>query len=216
MRIFDLTHTISEQMPVYPGTEPPVLSPANSYERDGFKETRLCMFSHTGTHIDPPAHLFAGKKTLDAFPIEQFIGKALVIDCRHLGAGQSISLHELAPYGEHVHRADFLLFCTGWDEKWGTPDYFGSYPCIDSDVLDLILAGAYKGIGFDVISLDEITHDPLGRHRILLSQKEIINIENLTGLQALADGSLWSFACLPIKTENADGAPARAIAWKED
>lgn len=68
MRIFDLTHTISEQMPVYPGTEPPVLSPANSYERDGFKETRLCMFSHTGTHIDPPAHLFAGKKNVGCFP----------------------------------------------------------------------------------------------------------------------------------------------------
>ena len=40
MRCMDLTHLISREMPVYPGTEPPRLQPANTYERDGFK--RLC------------------------------------------------------------------------------------------------------------------------------------------------------------------------------
>ena len=88
MRVIDLTHTIREKMPVYPGTEPPVLAPANSYERDGFKETKLTFFSHTGTHMDPPAHLFPGRTTLDQFPPEQFIGRALVIDCRDLGEGR--------------------------------------------------------------------------------------------------------------------------------
>lgn len=39
MKVIDLTHTISETMPVYPGTEQPRLTPANSYEKDGFKET---------------------------------------------------------------------------------------------------------------------------------------------------------------------------------
>ena len=36
MRVIDLTHTIREGMPVYPGTEPPVLAAANSYEKVGF------------------------------------------------------------------------------------------------------------------------------------------------------------------------------------
>ena len=54
MKIIDLTHTISEDMPVYPGTEPPVLKPANTYEKDGFRETLLSLYSHTGTHVDPP------------------------------------------------------------------------------------------------------------------------------------------------------------------
>lgn len=215
MRFFDLTHTIRADMPVYPGTEPPRLDPANTYDRDGFKETKLTMFSHTGTHIDAPAHLFADKATLDAFPIEQFIGRALVIDCRHLGEGEPITLRELAPYGEDVQRVDFLLFCTGWDQKWGTPDYFGDYPCIDEEVLKLILTANYKGIGFDVISLDAMHRDPLGRHRALLSQKQIINMENLKDLHLLGRAPVM-FACLPIKVENADGCPARAVAWIED
>lgn len=81
MKVIDLTHIIKENMPVYPGTDAPKFLPASSYEKDGFKETLLQMYTHTGTHMDPPAHLFAGRTTLDQFPIEQFIGKALVIDC---------------------------------------------------------------------------------------------------------------------------------------
>lgn len=59
MQVIDLTHTIYENMPVYPGTDRPKLEIANTYEKNGFRETLLTMFSHTGTHMDAPAHLFA-------------------------------------------------------------------------------------------------------------------------------------------------------------
>ena len=65
MKVIDLTHTICQNMPVYPGTEPPTFEPANSYEKDGFKETKISMFTHTGTHMDPPAHLFPHLTRLD-------------------------------------------------------------------------------------------------------------------------------------------------------
>ena len=54
MKVIDLTHVIAADMPVYPGTEPPRLESANTYEANGFKETLLTMYSHTGTHMDPP------------------------------------------------------------------------------------------------------------------------------------------------------------------
>ena len=43
MKVIDLTNVISEEMPVYPGTEKPKLQQANTYEKDGFKETLLTM-----------------------------------------------------------------------------------------------------------------------------------------------------------------------------
>ena len=92
MKVIDLTHTITENTPVYPGTKPPTLEPISSYEKDGYKETLITMFSHTGTHMDPPAHLYADRTTLDQFPAEQFIGKALVIDCRILKEGEDITM----------------------------------------------------------------------------------------------------------------------------
>ena len=41
MKIIDLTHYISEDMPVYPGTDTPKLQEANTYEKDGFTETLI-------------------------------------------------------------------------------------------------------------------------------------------------------------------------------
>ena len=154
MKVIDLTHTIRADMPVYPGTEPPILAPANTYEQDGFKETRLTLFTHTGTHADPPAHLFPGRTTLDQFPAEQFIGKALVIDCRDLGPGEAITLDRLGRYGGLAEQADFLLFHLGWDRFWGTNDYFGDYPCLDDEVLDL-LAGVAHGDARSLLNLVE-------------------------------------------------------------
>lgn len=113
MRVIDLTHTIWEGMPVYPGTETPRLIPANSYERDGFRETLLKMTTHTGTHMDAPAHLFPDRPTLDRLPAAQFIGRALAVDCRHLHEGEAVTMDCLRPYGEKVDRADFLLFNLG-------------------------------------------------------------------------------------------------------
>ena len=191
MRVIDLTHTIESGMPVYPGTEPPILEPANTYDRDGFRETKLSMYSHTGTHMDPPAHLFRDRTTLDAFPPEQFIGKALVIDCTSLKEGEPITMDHLSRYGTKAETADFLLFYLGWDVRWGSEAYFGDYPCIDDSVLEYILEGSYKGIGFDVIGLDPIADGNLTRHKKLFQTRDIINIENLCNLGLCGNDLFW-------------------------
>lgn len=214
MKVIDLTHTIRPDMPVYPGTEPPDFAPANSYEKDGFKETKLTMYTHTGTHMDPPAHLFAGRTTLDQFPAEQFIGKALVIRCDGLPEGGEITMDHLKKYGRLAEEADFLLFYLGWDRRWGSDAYFGDYPCIDREVLRHIKAGRYKGIGFDVIGLDPIDDAGLTRHRELFRDTDIVNIENLKNLDRCGEGLFW-FSCFPLKLEHCDGSPIRAVAWFE-
>lgn len=214
MKVIDLTHTIREDMPVYPGTETPQFIPANSYEKDGFRETLLRMYTHTGTHMDPPAHLYPGKKTLDQFPADQFIGKALVVDCRELKTGEAITMFHIRKYGEKAAQADFLLFNLGWDKFWGTDAYFGDYPCVDEEVLDYIMAGKYKGIGFDVIGLDPIADVALTRHNKLFAACDMVNIENLRNLHLCGSDLFW-FSCFPLKLHDADGSPIRAVAWFE-
>ena len=214
MKVIDLTHTIKEEMPVYPGTDTPKLIPANTYEENGFKETLLKMYSHTGTHMDPPAHLYENRTTLDQFPASQFLGKALVIDCRGLGEGQLITMEYIEKYGNKTEEADFLLFCTGWDKYWGSEAYFGDYPCIDDEVLEYIMERNYKGIGFDVIGLDPINDENLTRHKKLFKNCDIVNIENLKNLE-LCGNELFNFSCFPLKIDESDGCPIRAIAWFE-
>ena len=124
------------------------------------------------------------------------------------------SLRNIRKYGDNAAKADFLLFNLGWDIYWGTEKYFGDYPCIDDEVLDYIIAGNYKGIGFDVIGLDPISDDNLTRHKKLFAETDIVNIENLKNLDKCGDKLFW-FGCFPLKLDNSDGAPIRAIAWWE-
>ena len=215
MRVIDLTHTITEGMPVFPGAEPPRFESVASCETDGYRETRISLFTHTGTHMDPPAHIFSGRATLDAFPPEQFIGRALVIDCRSLPAGAPITTAQLAPYGEKVDRAEFLLFHLGWDRLWGTDAYYRDYPCLDDAVLDYILGGAYKGIGFDALSLDPVADANVPRHKRLFREKNIVNIENLCRLEQCGSELFW-FSCFPLKLADCDGSPIRAVAWFDE
>ena len=212
MKIIDLTHFISEDMPVYPGTEGPKFAPANTYAKDGFKETLMSMYTHTGTHMDPPAHLFPGRTTLDQFPIEQFAGQALVIDCTGFGPGERVPLETITQYGIKAEEADFLLFHFGWDKYWGTPDYFGDYPCLSDEAVDFIISHHKKGVGLDVIGIDPISDTDLTIHRKLFAQNEIVVIENLMNLDQLGSELFW-FIALPLKHVDADGSPIRAIAF---
>ena len=86
MKILDLTHLIEEAMPVYPETEPPKLTPSNTFEQHGFRETLLTMGSHTGTHMDAPAHMLRDVLSLEAaeylaaFPLKGVGTDAISID----------------------------------------------------------------------------------------------------------------------------------------
>lgn len=212
MKVIDLTHTISEDMPVFPGSETPKLTTKSTYEKDGFKETLLQMYSHVGTHMDPPAHIFENRTTLDQFSPEQFIGKALVVDCRDLKEGQAITIDKINI--NKAKSADFLLFHLGWDKRWNLDTYFNDYPCIDDTVLEFILNSNFKGIGFDVMGLDLLRDENLTRHKALFKDTDIVNIENLTNLDQCGNDLFW-LSCFPLKIENFDGFPIRAIAWYE-
>jgi len=211
VQIIDLTHSIGAEMPVYPGTEPPQLLEGARYDRDGFRETLLRMYSHTGTHMDAPNHLFPSGTTLDAFPVSQFVGTAVVIDCSAKQAGEAITMQDLVAQWEAVTMADFLLIHTGWSRFWGQPAYFENYPCLAFDLLDYLIRAQKKGVGLDVIGLDPVSDTSLTRHKRLFERGELVVIENLTNLEQIGRG-LFTFVALPLKFEQADGAPVRAIA----
>ena len=215
MKILDLTHLIEEAMPVYPETEPPKLTPSNTFEQHGFRETLLTMGSHTGTHMDAPAHLYPTGKTLDVLPITQFSGTAVVIHCPELQAGERIAMHHLRKQGEAAERAEFILFHTGWSRYWGQAAYYGDYPYITHQVADWLLKTGKKGIGLDTIGLDPIADETLTLHRKLLADDQMVIIENLTNLEQVGDGVVF-FCALPLKQADADGAPVRAAVFWAD
>lgn len=214
MKVIDLTHRISEKIPVYPGTEPPQLRVVSTQETDGYRETALSFYSHTGTHMDASFHIYADGTPLDALPLEQFVGKALVIDCTKAGAGEEIGMEYIEPVRELADAAEFLLFHSGWDTNWGKAEYFGAYPVLSLEVCRYLLESEKKGVGLDVIGIDPLEEENLTRHKLLLAEGNFVIIENLTHLGEIGNG-LFTFAALPLYYLDADGAPVRAAAMLE-
>ena len=208
MKVYDLTHTIRNDMPVYPGTEQPQLTTACTIDQAGYRETLLHMFSHTGTHMDAPAHMLPDGAALDSYSGGKFAGTAVVIDCRDEAA---ITLPLLRRYD--LTGVDFVLFCTGWDKKWGQAAYFEGFPCLTAEAAAYLAALPLKGVGEDTISLDPCDSTDFPNH-IALMRADFVNTENLKGLDALL-GRQFTFVTLPLKFENADGCSCRAIAMED-
>jgi kynurenine formamidase len=208
MKIIDLTQTISSGMPVYPGTEPPVIKDATTIEKDGFAEKLLTFFSHTGTHIDAPGHILKDRFTLDEFSADKFVGKGLVIDVTKCSSG-IIEKDLLEIHSAEIEGCDFVLFKTGWDKRWGNDTYFIDFPVLSEESSLWLSNFKIKGIGFDCISADSVDAADLTNHKIILN-KNLIIIENLCNLDCL-NGHLFLFSCLPLKIKNSDGSPVRAV-----
>lgn len=209
--IVDLTHTITPDMPMYPGAEAPSFTATGSLTRTGFRETRLSMVSHTGTHMDAPAHLLQNGYTLDVLPISQFCGRAVVVDVSAFAPGSVITADFLRAQNGVLRSADFVLFYTGCEKKWGTPAYFDDdFPVPDEAAAKYLVSCGLKGVGTDALSVDTLRDPSFLAHKALLSGGLVI-IENLC-LKKVVGRKEFMFYALPLKFQNADGAPVRAIA----
>jgi kynurenine formamidase len=213
MRLIDLTHSIAPDMPVYPGTEPPVFTTGCSLEEAGFLEKKITFYSHTGTHIDAPAHLLKGYHTLDMLDIDHFFGPAMLLDYSNL-ASKVIGLRELEPHRDTIEQVEFLLLHTGWSRYWGTDKYFNDYPVLSFEAANWLSNFNIKGFGLDTLSADTADTKDYPVHKALLRRNIIIieNLTNLTNLPNLPDNR-FDFSCFPLRFADADGSPVRAVAY---
>ena len=137
-------------------------------------------------------------------------GPGFVLDCRGLA---EIPLSLLRTHEREIRHADFLLFCTGWDKRWGRADYYEALPCLTQEAAAFVAELPLKGIGEDCISIDPCDSIDFPNHITLLGAG-LVNTENLKNLDHLL-GKSFLFAALPLKFENSDGCSCRAVAMVE-
>lgn len=210
MKVIDLTHPIENDMTVYPGGPQPQNKIVSTVNENGYKETEIHFRSHNGTHMDSPNHVFEDGISLDKIDVVNFIGTAALIDCSSLDEGDIITYDFIEKNKEAIDNSEFIVFRTDWSKYWNTEKYLGKYPVISDEVVDFIITSNKKGIAFDTISVDPIDASVLSKHHKIL-QNNILVFENLTNLN-LIDSNTFVFCALPLKFENSDGAPIRAIA----
>ena len=209
MRVLDLSHFLSEDMPVYPGTEPPSIAQATTIERDGFAEKLLSLYSHTGTHMDAPSHMISGAPCLDAMEVGRFVGKGAVLDLTGLRS-PAVEMAAISSQGPRLAGADFVLLRTDWSLRWGAESYFSGFPVLTPDAASWLADLGLSGIGLDCISVDPVGGEGFPIHEIFLGRGMLI-VENLRDLALLGDRPFFFF-CLPLRIRDSDGSPIRAVA----
>jgi arylformamidase len=209
MNIIDLSHPMENGMPTYPGDEPASFELLNSHEKDGYQVMKIKAITHSGTHLDAPAHLIADGATIDKMPVLKFYGKGVVLDCSAVEQNSEIGLKYFIQNEKHIANADFVLVYTGWNKYWGNNKYYADYPVISTNSAIYLLKFNLKGIGLDTPSVDSVTATNYPNHNLFL-RKGLILIENLTNLQELINKT-FDFATFPCNIKNGDGCPVRAV-----
>lgn len=209
MKVTDLTHIICSDMSVFPGDEQPIFEKVSTLEVDGFREKRITISSHTGTHIDAPAHMLRRGACLEDLDIENFIGRATILDFSNT-AIELIDVCSLKPFEDKIKDIEFIIIKTGWSKYWGNKKYYKDFPSLSEEAAKWLAEFNLKGIGIDALSIDDIKSETFVVHKILM-KKNIIIIENLTNLDGIHNEH-FVLSVMPLKNKNADGSPVRAIA----
>lgn len=198
----------------------------------GWASEELTAVTHAGTHMDAPWHygpLAGGRpaRTIEEIPLEWCCGAGIVLDLRHKGDGEEISVSDLAAAlaaaGRRLRPHDIVLLWTGADRHWGESDYpeRGAGLCRESTLW--LLEQGVRVIGTDAWGLDR-PFGALERERARTAgagavwaahfaghEREYCQLEKLTNLQLLPFAE-FQVICFPIKIARASAAWVRAVA----
>ncbi|MGL5352932.1 MAG: cyclase family protein [Clostridium sp.] len=78
--IIDFTHIIDNGITSYTDETKPVIKKIACINKDLYEERSINIFTHTGTHIDSPAHIINGGKYVDDYTLENLNGNAIILD----------------------------------------------------------------------------------------------------------------------------------------
>lgn len=201
-KLIDLSHPIDKQTPTYPGDSPVRLLKTKFLTKDGFTNYQLETGMHSGTHLDGPMHLTEAIKYISEIPLESLYGEGCLLDVR--GEPQ-IGMKE--QYCSQVKEGSIILFYTGWDQKYGGPEYFFGQPEIQTELAEFIISKKPKIVGMDLASPD---CSPFTVHRMFLNEGVLI-LENLTNLGALLETEHFEVMAFPLKIK-ADSSLLRVVA----
>jgi len=204
MKIIDITHYITHQMPVYPGNAPVSIKPYAEIAKGASSNLSEVSFgTHTGTHVDAPLHVFDGKEKLEELPLESFVGICRVIDASHRGPGELVEVEDVADAKE----AERILVKTSNSER-GVSEFYEDFVALSGDAADFLRDKNIALFGIDYLSIKQRGSSDNRAHTALL-EKNIPIVEGLN-LKDVEVGE-YELVCLPLKLKDVEGGPVRAI-----
>lgn len=204
MTIIDISRRLNERLATYPLNPPYTRTVIRDLPEFPSSLSKICLGTHTGTHVDAPRHVIKNGKGVESVPLEALIAPAVVLDCR--AVAEVITADNLRrariPVGHVVllktknSAADPAVF----DER---------FVACDESAAALLVALPVPAVGIDGPSIKKYRVRDRTHHLFLDRGIPIVEGLDLTR----APAGIYTFICLPLALEGADGAPARAVLY---
>lgn len=207
MRIFDVTVSVSESVPVYSGDPAVSVAAAKAIAAgDTANVSEIAFGVHTGTHVDAPNHFIDGTRRVHELDPAKLVGP-----CRVIGIPKDVVAVEPEHVGE-IGGVERVVLKTRNSGFWSEPErgFRKDFTHITEATAKLLVEKGVVLIGIDYLSIEK-SGSPGHPVHVALLEKEIVILEGLD-LRQIEPGD-YEIMCLPLKYEGGtgDGAPARTF-----
>jgi kynurenine formamidase len=207
-------------MPVYPHTTSLQLKQEKNIETGNSCNTFVfTLSSHTGTHVDAPAHFYRDGKRISEYSIDELIfQKPVILNCPK-EPREAISVSDLSSLRDNLD-CDLVLLRTGFSQyrDKNTVRYCQQGPYLEPEAaLWLRTQCAHiKALGIDAISVSSFANRDAGRktHLTLLSESgfpssAVLIIEDMLIPDGIND--LIDVFVVPLFLNGIDSSPCTVI-----
>ena len=215
MKVIDLTLTVSNKIPTFPGSPQPNFIPWENIKEDGYNLELLFLSSHTGTHMDAPHHFLEKGAKIHEISLKKLVSEAALIQSRK-SSGQSITKTDIQKFEKKQGKIEgfsSVIFQTGWQRNLQKKYYFTKNPGLSVSAAKYLASKKISLVGIDSPSIDLGKDDKFSVHQIF-AKKGMLIVENLANLDKIKSPK-FHLVVLPLKLKNATGSPVRAIAFVE-
>ena len=215
MKLLDLTLTVSENIPTFPGSPQPSFVQDKNIKNDEYNSELLFLSSHTGTHLDAPYHFLEKGKKIHEISLKRLVSNAILVKSRKKG-DQPITKTDIQKFEKNhgkIPSGSTIIFWTGWQKMIKNASYFVRNPGLSTAAAKYLVSKKINLVGTDSPSIDLGKDKRFPVHHIF-SKNNVLIVENLTNLEKIRS-SKFHFVVLPLKLKGATGSPVRAIAFVE-
>jgi kynurenine formamidase len=223
--VYDLTHTFSPEIPVFPAFKPVQIRQRFTIAKDGFFANEITFDEHTGTHLDAPIHFVADRPSADRLAPDRFFAPLAVvsIEARAAKDPDAVVMVDDVLAWERRHgrlpSGAFVAMHSGWDARIGDANRF-----LNKDAQGTMHAPGFSeeaarflaqerdivGAGVDTLSLDVAAAQKFVAHLALLGAGKYA-VELMANLATVPPAGATLIVGGP-KHQGASGGPVRVFA----
>jgi kynurenine formamidase len=198
----------------------------------GWAAETVTLSTHSGTHIDAPYHYGPTSEgspaaTIDQIPLNWCYGDGVLINMTHKQPGDGITdediISELNRIDYKLKPYDIVLVRTDTSKRFKEPGYESMSPGLRRSATQYLVENGVRLIGIDAWGIDRPftvmakeakagDRDQLWESHFYGKEKEYLQIERLSNLEAIPKPYGFTVTAFPVKIENASAGWSRVVA----